>query len=74
MHAIFRLADSEKRLATYEDLLALPPHVTGQIVAGVLHTFPRGRYLVEVVHTGRGRARPRPFDPRELDLATLWGR
>jgi Uma2 family endonuclease len=29
------------RDATYEDILALPPHVTGQIVFGVLHAHPR---------------------------------
>lgn len=27
--------------ATYDDLLALPEHVTGQIVRGVLHAHPR---------------------------------
>lgn len=27
--------------ATYEDILALPPHVTGQIVDGELHVSPR---------------------------------
>lgn len=27
--------------ATYDDILALPAHVTGQIVFGVLHAFPR---------------------------------
>jgi Uma2 family endonuclease len=27
--------------ATYEDILALPPHVTGQILFGVLHAHPR---------------------------------
>lgn len=30
-----------KRPATYEDLLALPPHVTGQIVDGELFATPR---------------------------------
>ena len=33
--------DAPRRNATYEDLLALPPHVTGQILFGVLHAFPR---------------------------------
>ncbi|RYZ64997.1 MAG: Uma2 family endonuclease [Proteobacteria bacterium] len=33
--------DAARRNATYEDLLALPPHVTGQILFGVLHAFPR---------------------------------
>lgn len=32
---------SDRRNATYEDLLALPEHVTGQILFGVLHAFPR---------------------------------
>lgn len=30
-----------KRKATYEDLLALPEHVVGEIVDGELHTSPR---------------------------------
>lgn len=33
--------DAARRAATYEDLLALPPHMTGQILFGVLHAFPR---------------------------------
>src|SRR5689334_4920772 len=30
-----------KKIATYEDILALPPHVTGQIIFGSLYTNPR---------------------------------
>jgi hypothetical protein len=30
-----------RKLATYDDVLALPPHVVGQLVAGVLHAHPR---------------------------------
>jgi len=33
--------DAARREATYDDLLALPPHVLGQILFGVLHAFPR---------------------------------
>jgi Uma2 family endonuclease len=33
--------DPRKRPATYEDVLALPPHVTGQIVDGELFATPR---------------------------------
>jgi Uma2 family endonuclease len=29
------------RRATYDDIIALPPHVVGQIVGGVLHAHPR---------------------------------
>jgi Uma2 family endonuclease len=35
------MAEAARQNATYEDLLALPPHVTGQIVFGVLHAHPR---------------------------------
>ena len=35
------MADPARRAATYDDLLALPPHVNGQIVFGVLHAHPR---------------------------------
>ena len=32
---------AERRLATYEDILALPEHITGEIIAGELYTSPR---------------------------------
>ncbi|MFO0666214.1 MAG: Uma2 family endonuclease [Polyangiaceae bacterium] len=35
------MAQGASREATYDDLLALPPHVTGQLVFGVLHAHPR---------------------------------
>jgi Uma2 family endonuclease len=35
------MADAARREATYDDVLALPPHVTGQVLFGVLHTHPR---------------------------------
>lgn len=35
------MADPARRTATYDDLMALPPHVTGQILFGVLHAHPR---------------------------------
>jgi Uma2 family endonuclease len=35
------MANPARRPATYEDLFALPPHVTGQILYGVLHAHPR---------------------------------
>jgi Uma2 family endonuclease len=34
-------ADAAKKQATYADILALPAHVVGEIVAGRLHTQPR---------------------------------
>lgn len=35
------MADPALRTATYEDLIALPAHVVGEIVYGVLHASPR---------------------------------
>ncbi|MGC4064930.1 MAG: Uma2 family endonuclease [Polyangiaceae bacterium] len=35
------MPETALRNATYEDLLALPAHVVGQIVCGVLHATPR---------------------------------
>lgn len=35
------MADPARRAVSYEDLAALPAHVTGQIVFGVLHAHPR---------------------------------
>ncbi len=58
--------DAARRRATYEDILALPEHVTGHILFGVLHAFPRpaprhalaasvlGGELGPPFHRGRG--------------------
>jgi hypothetical protein len=35
------MAEPARRLATYDDILALPEHVTGEIIAGELYTSPR---------------------------------
>lgn len=35
------MAQPAARPATYDDLVALPPHVVGQLVFGVLHAHPR---------------------------------
>ncbi len=35
------MAEPKPRPATYADIEALPPHVTGQIAFGVLHAMPR---------------------------------
>jgi Uma2 family endonuclease len=62
------MAHPKPRPATYADIEALPPHVTGQIAYGVLHSMPRpapphGRAAfelqVEVGNPfGRGRGGP----------------
>lgn len=38
----------ERRIATYDDVLAAPDHVVAELVGGVLHTSPRPR----LVHAG----------------------
>lgn len=35
------MAQPKRRIATYADLEAVPPHLTGEILFGVLHTHPR---------------------------------
>jgi Uma2 family endonuclease len=62
------MAEPARRLATYEDILALPEHITGEIIAGELYTSPRpaGRHTFvaselggELVPPfGRGRGGP----------------
>lgn len=64
--ATLRRVDAARRQASYDDILALPPHVTGQILFGVLHVFPRpapkhalaasvlGGELGPPFHRGRG--------------------
>jgi proteasome lid subunit RPN8/RPN11 len=41
---------SKVRPATYADIEALPPHVTGEILFGVLHTHPRPAPRHSVAH------------------------
>lgn len=38
------MADTAHRRATYDDILALPENVVGEILGGVLHTQPRPRW------------------------------
>lgn len=35
------MAAGARRRATYEDVLAAPPHVVAELVSGVLYTHPR---------------------------------
>jgi Uma2 family endonuclease len=35
------MASAAPRLATYDDILALPPNLTGQLLFGALHVHPR---------------------------------
>lgn len=59
---------SRPRAATYADIEALPPHITGEIIHGVLHTHPRpaprhGKVAHELdielgLPFGRGRGGP----------------
>ena len=74
--------------ATYEDLLALPENVVGELIDGMLYTRPRPAMPHASVASGlgfdiggpgggsaRGRTRPTPrspFDAVPLDLMKLW--
>lgn len=49
------------RLATYEDLLTLPPHHTGQLVGGTLHSHPRPALPHARAATGLGEELGPPF-------------
>jgi Uma2 family endonuclease len=50
-----------RKVATYEDLLDLPPHTTGQILKGVLHVHPRPALPHVSVATGIGEELGPPF-------------
>jgi Uma2 family endonuclease len=61
------MAEPARRRATYDDILALPEHMTGEIVAGELYTSPRpaGPHTIvaselgsELGPFGRGRGGP----------------
>lgn len=36
-----RMSESERRRATYEDILAIPPSVVAEVVEGILYQSPR---------------------------------
>jgi hypothetical protein len=48
------MADPARRQATYADVLALPEAITGEIIAGELHTQPRPAGPHAVVATKLG--------------------
>jgi hypothetical protein len=50
------------RPATYDDLLALPENVVGEIIAGVLYTQPRPAGPQTFVASGLGIDLGGPFD------------
>lgn len=50
------------RLASYDDIVTLPEHVTGEIIDGELHTQPRPTSRHARVETGLGRELSGPFD------------
>ncbi len=54
------MADPAYRRARYEDILALPEHLTGEIIAGELHTSPRPALPHAVVASELG-GELRPF-------------
>lgn len=56
------MALAAEKPATYDDLLALPPHVVGQIVGGRLITQPRPAPRHAVAYAGLGGELVGPFD------------
>ncbi len=54
--------NSVLRLATYDDLLRLPEHVTGEILTGELHAQPRPTACHAPVATGIAHEITGPFD------------
>ena len=53
------------RPATYADIEALPPHVTGEILFGVLHTHPRPAPRHAVASNALGEEVTGPFQKRK---------
>ncbi len=56
------MADPALRQATYEDIVALPANVVGQILFGVLHTHPRPAPRHARATTRLGNELGGPFD------------
>lgn len=59
------MGEPAPRAATYADLEALPRHVVGEILFGVLHTFPRPRLRHARAATRLGARLGPPFDEGE---------
>ncbi len=51
----------ERRLATYDDVLAAPRHVVAELVEGVLHTHPRPRLKHAAATSALGEELGPPF-------------
>ncbi len=56
------MSEPVKRHATYEDLLGLPEHLVGEILAGELHTHPRPAPRHTRAYSALGYAVGGPFD------------
>jgi len=50
-----------RKIATYDDLLALPDHVVGEIIAGELHAQPRPRIRHARASTALGEELGQPY-------------
>lgn len=61
MEKTYRMGDPAPRLATYEDVLAAPPHMIAQLVNGELHLQPRPAGPHGVVASGLGMDLGNPF-------------
>ncbi len=55
------MAETAKRRATYEDILALPEHLVGEIIDGELYTQPRPAPKHAVAHSVLGFSLGGPF-------------
>lgn len=55
------MAGGERRLATYEDVLASPPHVVAEMIDGVLHQSPRPGPLYAVAASALSEELGPPF-------------
>jgi len=55
------MAEPARKIATYADVLAAPPHVVAEIVGGVLHTFPRPAPRHTAASSGLGSCLGPPF-------------
>lgn len=51
----------ERRLATYEDVLAAPRHLVAELVSGTMHTHPRPRLRHAAVASALGEELGPPF-------------
>ncbi len=66
------MSDPARRKPSYEDILALPEHLVGEIIAGELHTHSRPAPRHARAYSALGYLIGGPFEAISFPLGDLW--